>query len=573
MISSKNVQLRTQKETRLLQKRIYFNMNKPFYWLTEESRQFLEADYLLPNQTPEERIKIIADHAEKLSGIEGFSNKFYEYMGRGWFSLSSPVWANYGTERGLPVSCFGSYIEDNMESILGTHAEVGMLSKFGGGTSGFFGGIRPRGAPIQDKGRSSGSVHFIELFDKLSNVVSQGSVRRGFFSAYLPIEHDDFDEFVGIGHDGHPIQNITHGVTVTDKFMQEMIDGNKDYRKRWAKVIDMRGQVGYPYIFWSDTVNNNKPDIFKNKTIYASNMCSEIALPSNKDETFVCVLSSMSLLHYDDWKDTDAVETLTIFLDTVCTEFINVAEKMRTERPEAIRMIDRALNFCKKYRALGLGVLGFHSYLQSKLIPFESREAAKWNLEMIKLIQSKAQQASYQHRENTTSNATLLAIAPTKSSSFILGGVSQGIEPEWSNFYIKDLAKAKVTVMNPYLKKLIMDKEQDTDETWDSIKATDGSVQHLDFLTQREKDVFKTFPEINPETIIDYAAVRQTYIDQSQSVNLMIDPTMSTKDINALYIKAWQSGLKTLYYQYSLNAAQVMRREKYLKEGCVACEG
>jgi len=548
-------------------------MNKPFYWLTEESRQFLEADYLLPNQTPEERIKIIADHAEKLSGIEGFSNKFYEYMGRGWFSLSSPVWANYGTERGLPVSCFGSYIEDNMESILGTHAEVGMLSKFGGGTSGFFGGIRPRGAPIQDKGRSSGSVHFIELFDKLSNVVSQGSVRRGFFSAYLPIEHDDFDEFVGIGHDGHPIQNITHGVTVTDKFMQEMIDGNKDYRKRWAKVIDMRGQVGYPYIFWSDTVNNNKPDIFKNKTIYASNMCSEIALPSNKDETFVCVLSSMSLLHYDDWKDTDAVETLTIFLDTVCTEFINVAEKMRTERPEAIRMIDRALNFCKKYRALGLGVLGFHSYLQSKLIPFESREAAKWNLEMIKLIQSKAQQASYQHRENTTSNATLLAIAPTKSSSFILGGVSQGIEPEWSNFYIKDLAKAKVTVMNPYLKKLIMDKEQDTDETWDSIKATDGSVQHLDFLTQREKDVFKTFPEINPETIIDYAAVRQTYIDQSQSVNLMIDPTMSTKDINALYIKAWQSGLKTLYYQYSLNAAQVMRREKYLKEGCVACEG
>jgi ribonucleoside-diphosphate reductase alpha chain len=552
-----------------------------YYWLNDDSRLFLKRGYLAENQTAEERIKQIADHAEKLTGIQGFSEKFEDYMSRGWFSLSSPVWANYGTDRGLPVSCFGSYIEDDMASILATHAEVGMLSKFGGGTSGYFGSIRPRGAMIDQKGQSSGSVHFMELFDKLTNVVSQGSVRRGFFSTYLPIEHEDFDEFVGIGSEGHSIQNLTHGVTVSDAFMDKMIAGDSEARRRWAKVIQMRSEAGYPYIFWSDTVNKNKPEVFEDKTIWASNMCTEIALPSSKDETFVCVLSSMNLLHYDEWKDTDAVETLTIFLDSVCTEFINVAEEMRKTKPQAIAMIDRALNFCKRYRALGLGVLGFHSYLQSKMIPFESREAAKWNLEMIKLINGKAQDAREQmFRQRDTGealnmgnyNATLLAIAPTKSSSFILGGVSQGIEPEWSNYYIKDLAKTKVTQVNPYLKQLLIEKDKDTYEVWQSIKEADGSVQHLDFLSQREKDTFKTFIEINPETIIDYAATRQPYIDQAQSINLMIDPNMPTREINKLYIKAWQSGLKTLYYQYSLNAAQASKREKYMKKGCAACE-
>ena len=471
-----------------------------------------------------------------------------------------------------------------------------MLSKFGGGTSGYFGEVRPRGATIQDKGKSSGSVHFMELFDKLTNVVSQGSVRRGFFSAYLPIEHEDFDEFVSIGHDGHAIQNITHGVTVSNAFMEKMIEGDEECRRRWAKVIDMRGQVGYPYIFWGDNVNDQKPAAFKDKTIYASNMCSEIALPSSPDETFVCVLSSMNLLHYDDWKDTDAVETLTIFLDTVCTEFINVAETMREERPQAVAFIDRALNFCKKYRALGLGVLGFHSYLQSKMIPFESREAAKWNLEMMKLIDEKTKVASHalsiKHVEDTgenlftdtgdffrledgrtVRNATRIAIAPTKSSSFILGNASEGIEPEWSNYYIKDLAKAKVTVINPYLKALIEELGYDKPEVWESIMQADGSVQHLEFLTPTQKEVFKTFPEINPETIISYAAVRQPYIDQAQSLNLMIDPNTPVKEINRLYINAWKLGVKTLYYQKSLNAAQVMRRQKYMMEGCAACEG
>jgi ribonucleoside-diphosphate reductase alpha chain len=538
-----------------------------YYWLNNDSRLFLSRGYLKQGQTAEERIKEIADHAEKLTGIEGFSSKFEDYMSRGWFSLSSPVWANYGTDTGFPVSCFGSYIEDNMESILNTHAEVGMLTKYGGGTSGYFGDIRPRGTDISGGGKSDGSVRFMELFDKLTNVASQGNVRRGYFSAYLPIDHPDFDEFIGVGEEGHPIQNLTHGVCVSDDFMNRMIEGDADARKKWARVLQMRTRVGYPYVFWSDTVNSNKPEVFKDKTIWASNLCSEIALPSSEDETFVCVLSSMNLLHYDEWKDTDAVEVLTEFLDSVCTEFINRAEEMRKEKPHAIALIDRALTFCKRYRALGLGVLGFHSYLQYKMMPFESREAARWNLEMIQLIREKAEKASKGR------NATLLAIAPTKSSSFILGGVSQGIEPEWSNFYIKDLAKTKVTQKNIYLDELLKSKNlNDYEEVWESIKQADGSVQHLDCLTDTEKAVFKTFVELNPETIIDYAATRQPFIDQGQSLNLMVDPNLPLKEVNQLYIRAWQSGVKTLYYQYNLNAAQALRREKYMKQGCASCE-
>lgn len=555
-----------------------------YTWLTKESRLFLSRGYLPEGKTVEQRVKDIAINAEKITKIKGFADKFEDYVAKGYFSLSSPVWSNYGTDRGLPVSCFGSYIKDDMADILSTHAEVGMLSKFGGGTSGYFGELRPRGSKIsQHLGKSDGAVSFIKLFDTLTNVVSQGSVRRGFFSAYLPIEHDDFYEFVDIGSKGHPIQNITHGVTVTDQFIKDMIDGNKENRRRWAKLIERRGQVGYPYIFFTDTVNKNKPDCFKDHKIYASNMCTEIALPSNEHETFVCVLSSMNLLKYDEWKDTDAVETLTIFLDTVVEEFLNKAEEMIDTNPKAFEQIKKAYLFSRNWRALGLGLLGWHSYLQSKMIPFESRDAAKLNIEIHKLIKERAYAASaWMAKEWGTPknlltskrrNATLLAIAPTKSSSFILGGVSQGIEPEWSNFYIKDLSKIKTTVKNPHLQKLLKSLDKDTEEVWESIKKEDGSVQHLEFLSMHDKDVFKTFTEINPESVIDQAAVRQTYIDQAQSLNLMVDPNLSVKEINKLYLRAWEMGVKTLYYQHNLNSAQALRRSKYSNKTCVACEG
>ena len=870
-----------------------------FYWLNEDSRIFLSRGYLKKDQTAEERIKEIADKAEEYLGIEGYADKFYDYMSRGFYSLSSPVWANYGKKRGLPVSCFGSFIDDNMESILYGHAENGMLMKNGGGTSGFFGAVRERGAPISDQGESSGSVHFMQMYDTLASVVSQGSVRRGFFSAYLPIEHSDADEFLDIGTEGHPIQGLTTGITVSNEFLKKVLDGDSDARRIWAKVLQRRSEIGFPYIFFTDNVNDGKPDVYKDlkmqihasnmcvtgdtkiltdkgyvtiqdvsgtevnvwngeefslskvektgsnqelieikfsngqtlkctpyhkfynelgeeirakdlkigtkmikhdlpvidnyktiegdwyatgfyagdgckvgnnsriylygnkkslfenfkelamniivqdeydriyfnypvydvdksfvpygdyslkdklawleglsdsdgtlvnnngslqvqissvndefiknvhlmlqtmgcqskistiresgnyelpdgngglknydcKTVYRINIssyalntlvslgfspkridlteiknadrnasrfvyvseiseienddtycfnepkkhmgmfngiltgqCSEIALPSSIDETFTCVLSSINLLHWDEIVKTDAIETMVYFLDTVVTEFIN--------KTEGKPYFERANRFAKNHRALGMGVLGWHSYLQSNMIAFESVDAAQKNLDISKELNKRAYEASAKLADlfgepellkgYGRRNTTLLAVAPTKSSSFILGQVSQSIEPEFSNCYVKDLAKLKVTIKNPYLKKLLEEKGKDTPDVWDSIKNVDGSVQHLVFLTPEEKAVFKTFSEIDPYAIIDQAATRQKYIDQAQSLNLMLDPDTTVKDINALYLYAWQSGVKSLYYSYSMSKAQSLTRKKISSLDCASCEG
>jgi ribonucleoside-diphosphate reductase alpha chain len=470
-----------------------------------------------------------------------------------------------------------------MGSILHTHAEVGMMSKYGGGCSGYFGAIRSRGSKIgNDNGYSSGSVHFMQLFETLVDVVSQGSVRRGHFSPYLPAEHADIMEFLDIGTEGNPIQKLTHGVTVGDEWMQEMIDGDEEKRKIWARIIQRRGEMGYPYIMFNDTANKNTVDVYKDKklTIYASNMCSEIMLPSKADWSFVCCLSSINLLHYEDWKDTDLVETMIAFLDAVMEDFIVKLEALRDheqeEKRRAFLFMERAYNFARANRALGLGVLGYHSLLQSKLIPFESEEAATLNEEVFKLIKEKAEVATKELAETLGEpevlkgygrrNTTLLAIAPTTSSAFILGQVSQGIEPIWSNCYVKDVAKMKVTIKNPNLKQLLEEKGKDDKATWDSIRDNDGSVQHLDFFTDKEKAVYRTFAEIDQTKIIEQAGARQRYIDQGQSLNVMILPQTPVKEINQLYIQAWKEGVKALYYQHSANAAQAMVRKKLASE-------
>lgn len=561
--------------------------NGTFAWLNENSRNFLEGGYLTEGVTPEQRIKTIADTAESILGIDGFSDKFYGYMAKGYFSLSSPVWSNFGTDKGLPISCFGSHIEDNMGGILHAQAEVGMMSKFGGGTSGYFGDLRERGAPITNNGESSGAVHFMKLFESIIDVVSQGSTRRGRFSPYLPIEHPDIDEFLQIGTEGNPIQELTHGVTVTDDWMKDMIadeTGKTGKRALWAKVIQSRVEIGYPYIFFTDTVNNETVDVYKDKglRINHSNLCSEIALPNNNEESFVCCLSSMNLLHYDEWKGTDAVETLTYFLDAVMTEFITKLEVLRDSDAKedvlAFGFMERAYNFAKNHRAIGLGALGWHSYLQSKMIPFESLDASKLNAWLFRDIQEKAEKASEELAERYGEpevlrgygrrNTTLTAVAPTTSSAFILGQVSQSVEPVWSNNYVKDVAKAKVSIRNPYLRKVLEGYGKDTREVWNDIRDHDGSVQHLDFLTAHEKDVFKTFSEIDQYVVIDQAAIRQQFIDQSQSLNIMINPKVSAKEINDLHLFAWRNGVKTLYYQHGTNAAQQFSKDKI----CVMCE-
>ena len=554
--------------------------------LNENSRKFLANGYLQEGVSPEERILAIAKNAEEILKKPGFAEKFYDYMARGFYSLASPVWSNFGLERGLPISCFGSYIADDMWDILYAQAEAGMMSKYGGGTSGYFGALRARGTPIKNNGVSSGAVHFMELFETIIDVVSQWNVRRGSFAPYLPIEHPDISEFLDIWSEGNPIQKLTHWVTVGDQWLQEMIDGDQEKRAIWAKLLQRRGEMGYPYIFFSDTVNNNTVDVYKDRNlkIYASNLCSEIMLPANEDWSFVCCLSSINLAHYDEWKDTDAVETLVYFLDAVMTEFIQKLEKLRDsdQRDDqlAFDFMKKAYAFAKANRAIGLWVLWWHSLLQSKMFSFEGFQARKLNKEIFELIQKRSYAASealaqeYGEPEMLKGygrrNTTLNAIAPTTSSAFILGQVSQSIEPYMSNCYVKDVAKLKVTIKNPYLEKLLEEKGQNTREIWLSIRDHDGSVQHLDFLTQEEKDVFKTFCEIDQMAIIYQAADRQQFTDQSQSLNVMISPKTPAKEVNYLYIQAWKLGIKTLYYQHSMNAAQQFSKKIISCSGCEA---
>ncbi len=557
------------------------------YWLNKNSRSFLAKGYLAPEIEAEERIKEISQIAEKILNKPGFADKFYDYMSKGYYSLASPVWSNFGLSKGLAISCFSSYLGDDMGQILFTQAEVGMMSKYGGGTAGYFGDLRPRGAEIKDNGHSSGSVHFMQLFETLVNIVSQGSVRRGHFAPYLPLDHPDADEFLNIGTEGNPIQEMTYGVTVSDSWLKEMEAGDALKRSLWAKVLQRRSQMGYPYIFFSDTVNNNTVDVYKDKNleIKASNLCSEILLPSNEEWSFVCDLSSLNLLHYDKWKNTDAVETLVYFLDAVMSDFITRLELMRDSndprKKQTFHFMSRAYNFAKANRALGLGVLGWHSLLQSKMLAFDSKESARLNVQIFENIEKQAYLASEKMAKEYGEpdvlkgygrrNTTLMAIAPTTSSAFILGQVSQSIEPIWSNCYVKDIDKMRVTIRNQQLEKLLEEKGQNTKEVWTSISNNDGSVKHLNILSDEEKDVFKTFQEISQKAIIEQAAARQQYIDQGQSLNLAINPQVPTKEINALYMYAWKLGIKTLYYQHSVNAAQQFGRLKDL-QNCQSCQ-
>ena len=543
------------------------------WWFNEESEQMLNRGYLLKGETLEGAIDRITEAAAKRLYKPELKEAFKEMIVKGWISFSSPVWANMGTQRGLPISCFNVHVPDSIEGITHKMGEVIMQTKIGGGTSGYFGELRHRGTAVTDNGKSSGAVSFMKLFDTSMDVVSQGGVRRGAFAAYLDIDHDDIEEFLQIRDIGNPIQNLFMGVCVPDYWMHEMIEGDTDKRRIWAKVLESRQQKGMPYIFFTDNVNRNKPQVYKDKglTINASNLCSEIMLPSTADESFICCLSSMNLELYDEWKDTNAVKLAIYFLDAVLSEFI--------EKTEGNYYLSAARNFAIRHRALGLGVLGYHSYLQRNMIPFESMEAKMFNAKVFKQIQEQSLAASkelaniYGEPELLKGygvrNATTMAIAPTTSSSAILGQTSPGIEPFASNYYKAGLAKGNFIRKNKYLAKLLEEKGLDTEDVWRDIMLNHGSVQHMHQLTQEEKDVFKTFKEISPLEIVTQAAQRQQYIDQAQSLNLNIPSSMPIKDVNKVIIDAWKMGVKTLYYQRS----QSVSKELVINfMNCSSCE-
>ena len=543
------------------------------WWFNEESEQMLNRGYLLNGETLEGAIDRITSAAARRLYKPELKDAFKEMIVKGWISFSSPIWANMGTQRGLPISCFNVHIPDSVEGITHKMGEVIMQTKIGGGTSGYFGELRHRGTAVTDNGKSSGSVSFMKLFDTAMDVVSQGGVRRGAFAAYLDIDHGDIEEFLQIRDIGNPIQNLFTGVCVPDYWMQDMIDGDADKRRIWAKVLESRQQKGMPYILFTDNVNRNKPQVYKDKglTINASNLCSEIMLPSTADESFICCLSSMNLELYDEWKDTNAVKLAIYFLDAVLSEFI--------EKTEGNYYLSAARNFAIRHRALGLGVLGYHSYLQRNMIPFESMEAKMFNAKVFKQIQEQSLAASkelaniYGEPELLKGygvrNATTMAIAPTTSSSAILGQTSPGIEPFASNYYKAGLAKGNFIRKNKYLAKLLEEKGLDTEDIWRDIMLNHGSVQHMTQLTQEEKDVFKTFKEISPLEIVTQAAQRQQYIDQAQSLNLNIPSSMPIKDVNKVIIDAWKMGVKTLYYQRS----QSVSKELVINfMNCSSCE-
>ena len=545
-----------------------------FAWLTEDSRLFLQRGYLLDGTTPEARIRAIAAHAGNILQDDTFAERFHHYMARGYYSLSSPIWSNFGLSRGLPISCFGSYIGDSIYDIMRTTAEVGMMSKIGGGTSAYFGAIRPRGSDISNNGKSDGSFNFSKLFDTIIDVISQGTSRKGQFAGYIDIDHGDIDEWLDIHTEGNPIQLMYYGVCISNAWLESMKAGDPEKRRVWAKVLQRKAETGIPYLFFKDNANAGRPDVYKdrNMTVYASNLCTEIMLPASDEESFVCCLSSMNLLYFDEWKHTDAPELLTQFLDAVMSEFI--------EKSAEIPFLDRAHRFAKRHRALGLGVLGWHSYLQANRIAFDSFAAMQKNNEIFQLLQqktlaaSKALAAKFGEPELLQGygrrNTTLLSIAPTKSSSFILGSVSPSVEPFKSNYHVKDLAKIKTTYKNPFLVELLEEKGLNTEKTWESILLNDGSVQHLAALNDEEKEIFKTFAEISQLAVIQQAAQRQKYIDQGQSINVMIHPETPTRDINQLYLTAAELGLKSIYYQHSMSAAQRFNRNLL---NCSSCEG
>lgn len=546
-------------------------------WYTDTTDTFMKRGYLNPGQTIQEKIESIALHTEKILGKKGFAAKLSDYITKGYFIIPTPVWKNFNAEsKESPISCFGVHIGDTVDSILLKAAEVGMQNKIGGGSSGYFGDIRHRGADIGGgAGKSNGSISMMEIYQTVSNVISQPN-RRGHFSATQDIEHFDIDEFLKIRSEGHPIQELSFSVSIGDAFMESLMQEDEQAIEKMRKVVKCRFETGFPYLFFRDTVNRDTVDVYidKNLPITHSNMCHEIMLPNNILETFVCNLLGMNVEKFKEWKDTDAVEVGIYFMDAMLTDFI---DKNKDEF-----LMKAAVRFAERHRAMGMGASGYHNYLQANNIAFESLQAKFANTEIFKTIKEQAYKASekmaleygkpelLKEDKYTRRHTTLLAVAPNTSSSFIVGQQSQSIEPHVSNYYIKDVAKTRITVKNKYLVKLLEEKGKNTEEVWDDIMKNSGSVQHLDFLSDHEKGVFKTFGEISQLEIIIQASTRQKFIDQSQSLNLMVPANATPTDVMYLIIKSWKLGIKSLYYQLNVSAVQEFGKSISL---CTSCEG
>lgn len=542
----------------------------------------IKGGYLLEKETPKMAYERIANVVAKTFNNNELYNKIFEILWKGWLIPSTPVMANLGTDRGLPISCFSGHIGDDMHQIFRKNTEMAMLSKHGGGTAYDLSAIRPIGSPIRngERGHADGIIPFSKVFDSTIIASKQGNTRRGAVALYLDIKHKEYEQFLEIrepkGDVNRQAHNVHQGTIITDDFMEEVINKNGRARELWLNTIKKRIKTGEPYLMFKDNANKTVPDYWKkhNLEIKHSNLCNEIMLPTDEDHTLVCCLSSLNLYKYDEWKDTDTVYLSTILLDAVIQEFI--------DKSKDIKGIEDATRFAEKSRALGLGTLGWHTYLQSKMIPFISIQANSLTHTIFKNIRNEAERASRWLAENYGEpewmkgtgkrNLTLLAIAPNRSSSKLAGGLSQGVEPLAANAYIDDDAKGLHLRKNPILKKIIRERAINND-IWDRINEERGSIQNLPDFTKEEKEVFLTFKEINQLELVKQAGIRQKYIDQGQSVNLAFQQNAPAKFINKVHLEAWKQGLKGLYYYRSESILRADTEQRDLYSECLLCEG
>lgn len=552
-------------------------------WMNEEGLKTLQGGYLLPNETPRQMYWRVANAAADYSNTyekrKEYGQKYFDAMWKNWLCPASPILSNMGTDRGLPISCNSIHVGDSVDSIFHKSHELAMLSKNGAGVGVFLGDVRGRGAIIRGNGKSEGVIPWAKVYDTTTVSVSQGSTRRGASAAYLPIRHSDIEEFINIrrptGDINRRCLNINHGITIDDQWMKEAQAGDKEKRDLWQEILRARVETGEPYLFFTDNVNKQNPECYiKNGLrVSTSNICTEIFLFTDPDHSFVCDLSSLNLVRFDEWKDSDLVQTTVRFLDAVLEEYILKSEGLPGFEPSRRSAI--------KGRALGVGVLGWHTYLQNKMIPFDSYDAMFNNNLIFKTIREKAELETKLLAEELGEpewcvgfgrrNTHLLAVAPTVSNSTISGGYSAGIEPIAANIFSQKSAKGTFIKKNVVLEFLLSQKNKNTQDVWKKINEQNGSVQGLDFLSDQEKAVFLTAREINQHAIIKQAAQRQKWIDQGQSVNLFFAANSSPKYIHEVHWSAWELGLKSLYY---LRTEGVIRGDlaSRSKEECAACE-
>lgn len=547
-------------------------------WMDEVGVATISKGYLLPDETPRKAYRRVAKAISERVRKPELESKFFKYIWNGWIGLASPVLSNTGTDRGLPISCFGIDTPDSVRGIGLTNAELMKLTALGGGVGISVSRIRPRGTEITGNGKSEGVVPWCKIYDSAIIATNQGSVRRGAASVNLDINHPDIKEFMQIrrpkGDPNRQCLNLHQCVVVDDAFMRRLQDRDGDAMETWLEILKTRVETGEPYIMFKDNVNKNNPLSYamNNLNVSMTNICTEITLHTDEEHSFICCLSSLNLAKYDEWKDTDVVETSIRFLDGVMQEFIDKSNG----KDSMIRTHRHAL----KGRALGLGVMGWHSFLQKKGLPFNSIASTAWTHTLFSDIRNKAEATSRELAKEYGEpvwckgtgmrNTHLLAIAPTVSNSR-LNNCSAGIEPIPANIYTFNGAKGTFIVKNKELECLLESKGLNTERIWDQILADNGSIQNLSSLTEEEKEVFLTFSEVNQLELVRQSAIRQKYIDQTQSLNLCFDPTDSPKWINQCHMEAWKLGVKTLYY---LRTDSVIKGDLGSRTAeCVSCDG